>query len=109
MPLWTLKLLITVLSEGPAILQKLLLLILLAPAPDFLLLIPLRWNTTVLAGPHNLSSQPQQNSATERMKTAVFCTHLVERMRCLLRLELGLYSLQLHNNIICKMVAISYW
>ena len=39
------KLPIKVLSGGPEILQKLLLLILLAPAPDFLLLIPLRWNT----------------------------------------------------------------
>ena len=29
------------------ILQKLLLLILLAPAPDFLLLIPLHWNTAI--------------------------------------------------------------
>ena len=39
------KLPIKVLSGGPAILQKLLLLILLAPAPDFLLLMLLRWNT----------------------------------------------------------------
>ena len=39
------KLPIKVLSGGPEILQKLLLLILLAPAPDFLLLMLLRWNT----------------------------------------------------------------
>ena len=43
------KLPIKVLSGGPEILQKLLLLILLAPAPDFLLLMLLRWNTAKIA------------------------------------------------------------